>query len=175
MGARAIAQKTKPEKSPKGELLSIQKIAFRCGLDRATCKKRLELHGYKPEREEAKLKLYWFDAEMEAALTESQDKLTDVKIRKETAAAQLAELKLMQQNGELVPVAEVEEYLHKLFRSLHQEVCIRFPRQIGRSVIKAKDATTASKIISAGLNRIFDLVRDNHDQLMVSKKKTDEK
>lgn len=169
--ASATAKKTR-ERKTNGELLSIQKIAFRCGLDRATCKKRLEAHGYKPEREEAKLKLYWFDAEMESALTESQDELTHVKIRKETAAAQLAELKVMQQNGELIAVSEVEDYLHRLFKSLHQEVCVRFPRTVASSVVKAKDSAAAGKILSAGLNRIFDLVRDNHSQLMLRKNKT---
>lgn len=167
----ATAKKQRPQKT-KGEFLSIQKIAFRCGLDRATCRKRLEAHGYKPEREEAKLKLYWFDAEMEAALTESQDKLTDVKIRKETAAAQLAELKVLQQNGELIAVSEVEDYLHRLFKSLHQEVCVRLPRTVSASMVKAKDAATAAKILSAALNRVFDLVRDNHGQLMIGKKKS---
>lgn len=155
-------------KAPKGELLAISKIAMRCGLDRATCKKRLDAHGYEPEVIKAKEKLYRFDAEMEADLTESQDKLTDVKIRKETAAAQIAELKVKQQMGDLIAVAEVEDYLQRLFKALYQEAVVRMPKRIAASVVKAKTAGEASEMLTVSIGKIFNTVREDHGSLLIN-------
>lgn len=168
MMATATARSRNGNGRPRTELLSISKIAMRCGLDRATAKKRLMLAGYEPEQVREKEKLYRFDAEMEAALTEVNDKLVDVKIRKETAMAHLAEMKAMQQNGELIAVSEVEDYLQRLFKALHQEVCVRFPKRVAGQMSKAKTAGEASEILTAGLGGIFNKVREDHGSLMVN-------
>jgi len=163
MGAAALK---KQPKQAEFELLSIQKIAFRCGLDRATCKKRLDAHGYEPETNEAKLKLYRFDADMEAALTEVNDKLGEVRIRKETAQAQLFEIKAMQQSGELVPIGEVVDATQKLFSAMHKEIAVRMPKELSARLAKAKTSADVQKIIKTAVDRRFKSLRDDFESYL---------
>lgn len=165
------AVKAKTNGNAKGEMLSISKIAMRCGLDRATCRKRLDENRYEPVEIKAKEKIYLFDKDMEEVLTEVQNKLTDVKIRKETAAAQLAEIKVREQSGELIAVSEVEDYLHRLFKSLYQEAVVRAPKRLAVSVKKAKTTAEAAEILTTAFGAIFNTVREDHGQLMIRKRK----
>lgn len=172
MTTAAVKATTNGNGRIKPELLSIQKIAFRVGLDRATCRKRLDALGYTPEKEESKLKLYRFDADMDAALTESQDKLTDVRIRKETAAARLNEMKVLQQEGELIAVTDVEDYLQRLFKALYQEAVVRMPKRIASTLAKKKTAAEVNDVLNEQLGKIFLTVREDHGQLLVNGRKT---
>jgi len=163
------ATATKPKKS--GELLSIAKIAMRCGLDRRTTKQRLLMHGYVPEKESATAILYHFDAAVEADLTESADKLNDVRIRKETAAAQKLEMQVKQQMDALVDVSEVEDYLQRLFKALYQEVVTRLPKRIAAQILKSKTPADAAKVLTEHLSRVFDRVREDGNNLAFPTKK----
>lgn len=164
------AAKAKEPKQQYGDF-SIKRISEVIKIDRATVAKRLDALKYRPLVEEAKLKLYRFDEAMEAALLETNDKLTDVKIRKETAAAQIAELKVKQQMGELVSTEEVEDYLQRLFKALYQETVTRFPKRVASQLSKAKTPAKMSEILTAGLGQIFNTVREDHGQLLVNGKK----
>lgn len=154
-----MAATAKTKATAKGELLSISKIAMRCNLDRATCRKRLDLNGYTPESEKNKEKLYRFDKEMEATLTESQDKLTDIRIRKETADAQLKELKVREANGELAPVAEFVDAVQKIFSALYQDIAVRQPSKIASKLHRAKSQAEIAGILKAENTRAFTAIR----------------
>jgi hypothetical protein len=148
------------------EELSIQQIALRCGLDRATTKKRLDQHRYEPAINGKKLKIYRFDAEMEARLTESDTKLTDAKTRKETAAAQLAEIKVAKEIGELASVGEFIDVVQRLFGAMHKEIAVRMPKRLAARLAKAKNPAEISKILSADLNKTFNDLREDHSKFL---------
>jgi hypothetical protein len=161
MGAAALKIK-----KPKFEMLSIQKIAFRCGLDRGTCKKRLDALGYKPENDAEKLKIYRFDEAMEADLLESRDKLTDVRIRDMTAAAELKEIKAAEARGELVPVNEVIDQTQALFGAMHKELAVRMPRELSAKLAKAKTSTQVNAILKVAVDRRFKTLRDDFEKYL---------
>jgi sugar-specific transcriptional regulator TrmB len=140
-------------------------------------RKRIAEACIEPHSVATREKLYELTPRLEAVLEQIDAQLTEAKLRKESAQARIAELKVAEAEGELISVSEVEDYLQKLFRALHQEVCIRFPRQISRSVVNAPDAAVAASILSTRLDSIFARVRDDHGSLMngsraVSAKKT---
>lgn len=151
------------------EDLSIKAIATRCGLDRATTKKRLDENNYSPIEEQAKLKLYRFDAVMEAVLTETRDKLTDVRIRKEQAMAKKIELQNAEIEGELAPVAEFIDVIQRVFGGLHKEVVIRMPRRLSARLAKAKTSTDVSKILTNDLNGVFKVLAEDFEKYLGKK------
>jgi hypothetical protein len=151
------------------EDLSISAIARRCGLDRATTRQRLDANGYKPIDEQAKLKIFRFDAEMDATLTETKDKLTDVRIRKELAAAKKIELQNAEAEGELAPVAEFIDVVQRIFGSLHKEIAIRQPRRLAARLTKAKTAADVNKILTHDSNGIFKVLREDFEKYLGKK------
>jgi hypothetical protein len=151
------------------EELSISAIARRCGLDRATTRQRLDANNYKPIDEQAKLKTYRFDAEMDATLTETKDKLTDVRIRKEMAAARKIELQNAEIEGELAPVAEFVDVIQRVFGGLHKEVVIRMPRRLSARLAKAKTSTDVSKILTNDLNGVFKVLAEDFEKYLGKK------
>jgi hypothetical protein len=148
------------------EDLSIKAIATRCGLDRATTKKRLDENNYSPIEEQAKLKLYRFDAEMEAVLTETRDKLTDVRIRKEQAMAKKIELQNAEIEGELASVAEFVDTIQKVFGNLHKEIAIRMPRRLAARLAKAKTSSDVNKILTNDVNGIFKVLAEDFEKYL---------
>lgn len=151
------------------EELSISAIARRCGLDRATTRQRLDANKYKPIDEQAKLKLYRFDAEMDATLTETKDKLTDVRIRKEMAAARKIELQNAEIEGELAPVAEFVDVIQRVFGSLHKEVVIRMPRRLSARLAKAKTSSDVSKLLTKDLDGVFKVLAEDFEKYLGKK------
>jgi hypothetical protein len=150
----------------KAEMLSISKIAMRCGLDRATCRKRLDANGFEPAEVKEKEKLYLFDAAMDAALTESQDKLTDVKIRKESAMAREKEIKVAQLEGELAPVGEFMDTVQRLFGAMYKEFFVRMPDQLASRLAKSKTPAEVKKILKDFTQRKFTDLRDDHQKFL---------
>lgn len=163
MGQAAL--KMKP-KEAEYELLSIQKIAFRVNLNRATCKKRLDEFGYEAETDTAKLKLYRFDAKMEADLTETNDAMRDVKIRQFTADARLREIKVEREMGNLVPMVEVVDTIQRLFSSMHKEIGVRMPKEIASRLAKAKTSADVQKVLKTATDRRFKVLRDDFETML---------
>jgi hypothetical protein len=167
---RAVA--AKPAKNGNGsktELLSISKIAMRCGLDRATCRKRLDVQGYEPAEVKEKEKLYLFDAAMEAALTESQDKLSEVRVRKETAAAEKIEIQVAQARGELASVAEFTDVVQRLFGGCYKEN-IRMIKRWGPKVVKMKTAAEIEKFMLGEYQKFSNSLRADFEKFLVKGK-----
>jgi len=153
------------------EELSIRAIAKRCNLDRATTKKRLDDHQYLPLHSEAKLVTYAFDALMEARLTEVNDKLGEVRVRKERAMAELKEIEVQEARGELVSTSEVMDMTQRTFGAMHKEIAVRMPQRLAARLAKAKTALEVKKLLTHDLNGIFKTLRDDHARFLGNGKK----
>jgi hypothetical protein len=168
MMAAATAKMTNGKKSTEAELLSIAKIAFRCNLDRATCKKRLDALGYEPESDGEKLKLYLFDAKMEAELTETNDKLGEVRIRKETATAEKIEIQVAQARGELASVSEFTDIVQRLFGGCYKEN-IRMIKRWAPKIAKMKTSAEVEKYMLGEYQRFSNSLRADFSKFLAKK------
>jgi hypothetical protein len=156
------------KQQPKGEWLSESEIAKRCSLHRQTVASRLEDLGYEPdeERSNAKLKVYWFDDEMEFAVKSAKDTVSAVKIRDLRATAQLKELKLAEQRGELVAMAEATEMIQRIVKTLYDEYAVRQPKRVAGQLVKAKTQAAVRKILKTDGDRIMKLLRTNFERFI---------
>lgn len=175
MMSAAVATATARSRNGNGkaafEVLSISKIAIRCHLDRGTTKKRLDLHGYEPIDEKAKLKEYRFDADMLAKLTYRNDELAAANIRKAKAAAEKLELQNAEATGELASVADFTDKIQRVFGAMYKEVVVRMPTRLAARLAKAKTSADTAKILTNDLNRIFNTLRDDHHKFLGNGKK----
>jgi hypothetical protein len=169
MSSVAVKMAKNGNGKPDFELLSISQIATRCKLDRATARERLEKAGFVPEIEEPKRKLYRFDLMVEAELTETKDKLTDVRIRKEMAAARKIELQNAAAEGELASVGEFIDTIQRVFGNLHKEIVVRQPRRLAARLAKAKTSTDVNKILTHDSNGIFKVLREDFEKYLGKK------
>lgn len=161
----AIAAKTIES---HGEWLSEQAIAKRLGMDRHTVSSRLEDLGYEPdpERSNARLKLHFFDKQMEFAIRAAKDEAATMKIRGLRADAQLKELKLARERGEMVAAAEMIEIVQKLVSNIYQEVTVRQGKRIDAKLAKAKNVLAVKKIRKADTDRIMKNLRENFERFL---------
>jgi len=159
MGQSAL--KTKP----KYELLPISEIARRCGINRATAAARLDDLGYEAdETSTAKNQLFPFDDEMEFSIKAAKDSLAAAKIRQIRADAQIKEMKLAKEMGELVPVGEVIDLAQRLTKTLYDEHAMRMPKRVAGQLVKAKTQAAVRKILKTDADRVFKLVRANFER-----------
>jgi hypothetical protein len=148
-------------------LLSISEIARRCGINRATAAARLDDLGYDPhESSTSKNKLFAFDDEMLFAIKAAKDSLSAAKIRDMRASSQLKELKLAEARGELVPMANAIDDLHKVVAWLHQECTIRQTKRIAQKLAKAKNVVAVRKILKTDMDMIMKNLRQNFEKLI---------
>jgi hypothetical protein len=155
-------------KKPDGEWLSESAIAKKVGLHRQTLTARLEDLGYEPdeERSNAKFKVYFFDDEMEFAVKSAKDTVSAMKIRQLRADAQLKELKLAEQRGELVPMNEVIDIAQRYIKTFYEEYAVRQPKRIAGQLVKAKTQAAVRKILKTDTDRIMKLVRTNFERFI---------
>lgn len=158
------AQKTEPQ----GEWLSETQIGKRMKLHRQTVAARLEDLGIEPdeERSNAKLKVYWFDTELEFAIKAAKDESAALKIRGLRADAQLKELKLAKEQGELVRIEEVIEIVQKIGVAIYQEFAIRQPKRIGPALAKAKNVTSVKQKLKTDTEKIMKRLRANFEEFI---------
>lgn len=160
----SVALKQKPD----GEWLSESAIAKKVGLHRQTLTARLEDLGYEPDEERSgpKLKIYWFDSEMEFAVKSAKDTVSAMKIRQLRADAQLKELKLAEQRAELVPMIEVTDIVQRIVKTLYDEYSIRQPKRIAGQLVKAKNQAAVRKILKTDGDKIMKLLRTNFERFI---------
>jgi hypothetical protein len=145
------------------KLYSITELARVFKLDRGTVGEKLNAAGIKPQAGNAKEKLFALE-DVEAVL--STDELDEVKLRKLTAEAELAELKLLKERGEFVSKAEIIAVLQKIFSSLHKKICVEQPNKLAAKLHKAKTNPETAKILRTDSEKIFNALRtDFHDFL----------
>jgi hypothetical protein len=156
------------KEKPKGEWLSISEIAKRCGLHRQTVTSRLEDLGYEPDEERStpKNQAYFFDDEMEFAIKSAKDTVSAMKIRQLRADAQLKELKLAEQRGDLVPIGEATDIVQRIVKTIYEEYAVRQPKRIAGQLVKAKTQAAVRKILKTDSDRIMKLVRTNFERFI---------
>jgi len=147
---------------PQGEWLSESEIAKRVKLHRQTVVSRLEDLGREPdeERSHAKLKVYWFDDELQFAILNAKDKYAAVKYRDTKASAELKELKLAEAREELVPKAEVIELSQELYSNVYKEFGVSLPKRVAGRLAKAKTAAEVTKILKLETEKSLKKIRE---------------
>lgn len=153
---------------PKGEWLSESEIAKRVKLHRQTVVSRLEDLGREPdtERSHAKLKVYWFDDELQFAILNAKDKYAAVKYRDTKAAAELKELKLSKERGELVPMHEAVELIRSIVGKIFQELTVSQGKRIDPKLVKARTLIEVKKIRNGDNQRIMKMLRANFTEFI---------
>jgi hypothetical protein len=163
----SVALKQKPD----GEWLSESAIAKKVGLHRQTVTARLEDLGYEPDEERSgpKLKIYWFDDEMEFAVKSAKDTVSAMKIRQLRADAQLKELKLAEQRAELVPMIEVTDIVQRIVKTMYDEYAVRQPKRVAGQLVKAKNQAAVRKILKTDGDKIMKQLRTNFERFIEGK------
>lgn len=160
----AVAKK----QAPSGEWLSESEIAKRMKLHRQTVAARLDDLGYEPdgERSTAKLKVHWFDDEMEFALKAAKDTVSAMKIREMRARAEKIEMQNAQTRGELVIMADAIDDMQKIISWLYQEYTVRQQKRIAAKLAKAKNVTAIRKILKSDTDTIMKNLRQNFEKFV---------
>lgn len=153
---------------PRYGNFSIKRISELLKIDRATVAKRLLALKYQPVVAEAKLKLFNFDEAMEAALLETNDRLTDVRVRKETAAAEKIELAVAEAKGELASVAEFTDIVQRLFGGCYKEN-VRMIKKWSSRVVKFKTAAEAEKYMLGEYQRFSNSLQMEFEKFLTKK------
>jgi hypothetical protein len=155
------------KETPQPELVSISEIAKRVKLDRATVRTRLDDLGYEADPSSTpKSKLYAFDDEMVHAIKSAKDTVSAMKIRQLRADAQLKELKLAEQRGELVAMAEVVDIAQRFVKTFYEEFAVRQPKRVAGQLIKAKTQAAVRKILKTDTDRVMKRVRTDFERFI---------
>ncbi len=131
---------------PKYQELSISELARAMGVDRRTVAKRLAKVGSNPTLEE-----------LIGALITSEG-IEESRRRKVMADAQRVELRLKQEQGELVRKLEVSKTLTEFFKGLYRECAITAPQRIAERC-EGKPAAEIREIIRGEYSSIFEKLR----------------
>lgn len=148
------------------KLLNLSQLEFRFGINRATIRKRLSESGIEPHTEREKEKLFLLTDEIEEILTKSSDGLNAVKLRKETADAELKEIKVAEARGETASVAEFIGVTQQIFGSLHKKLAVQLPKRIAARLAKAKNQAEISQILTQEITKEFTDLRSNHKKFL---------
>lgn len=146
------------------KLYSISALARLCKLDRATVAKRLK--DVPPAEEGEREKLFTLEAAVPAILAGASAELDAAKLKRAKADANLRELELQRERGEVVEVKEVRNYAQALFRGVHQRIAVQLPRVVAAQLYKAESAAQITEILQRETGRIFNDLRDDHKSLL---------
>lgn len=149
--------------SPDGSM-SISALARLCGRDRATVTKCLK--DVEPAEEKSKEKLYRLKDAIPAIVAGADAEMDEAKLRKMQAEAELKELGLKREQGEVVEVKEVRGYAQALVQGLHQRVAVRMPGEIAPQLYKAESSAQITEILQHELGRLFNELRDDHRRFL---------
>ena len=153
---------------PKGEWLSEQEIAKRIGIHRQTLAARLEELGYEPdeERSNAKLKIHFFNDEMDFAVRKAKDSLDAARIRQIRADAQIKELNLAKARGEYVHIADTTERIQAVISKMYKELTQMQPKRVAPRLVKAKTVAEVTKILKLDTDKILARLRENDEEFV---------
>ena len=125
-------------------------------MHRQTVAARLDNLGYQPhETSTAKNQLYWFDSDVEFAIKAAKDELDAVRIRDLRAAAEIKELKLSRERGEVVDIADVMDRVQAIFTRLYKESTQMQPKRLGSRLAKAKTVAEVTRILKADTDKVL--------------------
>lgn len=149
------------------QLHSVSALARLFDLDRATVAKRLAEADVQPTKESKREKLYALKDAL-LALT-SQGASSDLeearrkKVELETARLQLL---LDRERGELLPVRDVRDMLQRIFKRLHNSVCVQYPRDGAAQLYKADSVNHVAETLQRDLSRKFNDLRNDHSEFL---------
>jgi transcriptional regulator with XRE-family HTH domain len=146
------------------DLLSLSQLARLCGLDRATVTKRLK--DVPPDDEQPKKKLYRLESALPALIAGANAEMDGAKLRKIQADADLRELELKRERGDVISVRDVRNHAQALVRGLHQRAAVRMPTEIAPALYKAESPAQVTEILQRELGRLFNDLRDDHTSLL---------
>jgi transcriptional regulator with XRE-family HTH domain len=151
------------KKATKNDLLSLTQLAAKLHINRGTLSRKLS--GLKSVSGPKGARLYPL-SEVEALLDEAKDPaLLEARRRKLAAEAELAELKLQRERGEVVPHRDVLEDLTAVIRSLYTRLAVVMPQQLAPR-LQAKTARQAEEILRAEVERQFQEFRREHIRML---------
>lgn len=147
--------------SEAGEkLFSISELAELTTLDRATVKKRLA--EIDPTAGARNAKSYSLKVALPALIAGASAEMDEAKLRRAQAEAELKEIALAEERGDLLPVKEVQGYLLDLFKRLQQRLAVQLPRDIAAQLYKAESPAQITDILQREAERIFNGLRSDH-------------
>lgn len=146
------------------KLYNISELAKLCKRDRATVVKCLK--EVKPVEEQAKEKLYALHEAVPAIVAGASAEMNEAKLRKTKAEANLKEIDLARERGEVVEVKEVRAYAQALVRGIHQRLAVRMPGEIAPQLYKAESAAQITDILQREFGRVFNDLRDDHKRFL---------
>lgn len=148
------------KKAGKGELLSLTQLAARLHINRGTLSRKLSGLGHVSGPKGARL---YPVAEVEALLDEEKDpELKEARLRKLRAEAELAELRLKRERGEVAPVREFVTHNINIFRAWRQRLAVQLPREISHQLHRAESADHVAQILRAEADRMLSEFRGDH-------------
>ena len=154
-------KKKTPAPDPSLTKYSTLALAKLTGLDRATVAERLEEIPSHPGPKNAKL---FSLADALPALVAGRDVTLDAaKLRKIAAEAEDRELRVKRAQGNVVDKLDVRNYLQDLWSRLYRRTVINFSREIAPELNKTKNAGQVNKKLQAGLETIFNELRNDHE------------
>lgn len=145
---------------------NISQLAEMFDLDRASVRKRINEAGIEPVEEKAKEKIYELTPRLVGLLGDVKSPLSEAKLRRETAEADLKELLLAQKRGELVAMVEVTEIVQRIVKTLYEEYVVRQPKRIGGQLVKAKTIAAVKKTLKTDSDRIMKTMRTNFERFI---------
>ncbi|MDQ3919590.1 MAG: hypothetical protein M3348_14060 [Acidobacteriota bacterium] len=107
-------------------------------------------------------RLYSREAVEEALAAETDPELAEARRRKLQAEAELAELKLGRERGELLPSREVVTTLINIFRAFRMRLTQTLPREISPQLHRAESADHAAQILRVEAERMLAEFRQDH-------------
>jgi hypothetical protein len=151
------------------EILNTSQIAMRVGLNRATVRLRLIELGISPVETKAKEHLYEFTDELKEQLTSENKPIDLAKLRRETANAELCEIKLAETKGEMVSVAEFSAVVQQLFGAMNKKCVVQMPKKLAKQLAATRAEADVSKILTAEYGAIFDDLRIDYKKFLDKK------
>lgn len=146
--------------------LSTSKWALRFSLDRATVRKRFAEAEIEPVEVNSRETVYELAEEDAKEILLSQTRPIDAaKLRKETADADLREIKVKKELGELASVSEFTAVIQSVFGNLHKKCGVQMPKAIAKKLV-GKKQSEISKIIGDETDRIFQDLRNDYKKFL---------
>jgi hypothetical protein len=151
------------QKASKNDLFSLTQLAAKLHINRGTLSRKLS--GLKFVSGTKGARLYPL-AEVEALLDEERDPaLQEARRRKLAAEAELAELRLRKERGEVVATRDVLADLAEVVRSLYVRLAVTMPQRLAPR-LQSKTARQAGEVLRAEVERQFAEFRKEHARLL---------
>lgn len=147
-----------------GRLYSMSELSDLTTLDRATVRKRLK--DIEAQGGAQNAKTYTLEVALPALIAGASAEMDEARLRKVKADAELKELDVKREQGEVVEVREVRGYAQALVQGLHQRVAVRMPGEIAPQLYKAESSAQITEILQHELGRIFNELRDDHKRFL---------